>query len=211
MYQNGQKDGKPDSDYLYHLKHYGHQSNFGYKDIIPLWKAEKWNPEELMKLYKRVGAKYFVSMLPLMGHRNWVLVVDKAFPLQGSNEIKLIDTGETLPHVLDVTLKAINNEEHIRPIIYTDKELEYLDESYCDGIRTLRKELYKTIQANTAGTKVQTLLHNDVFAKLDAASKLFSVLVLKTETTLPYTSIFIEFDCKYWSEAQENELRRRME
>lgn len=62
MYQNGQKDGKPDSDYLYHLKHYGHQSNFGYKDIIPLWKAEKWNPEELMKLYKRVGAKYFVSM-----------------------------------------------------------------------------------------------------------------------------------------------------
>jgi len=150
-------------------------------------------------------------MLPLMGHRNWVLVVDKAFPLQGSNEIKLIDTGETLPHVLNVTLKAINNEEHIRPIIYTDKELEYLDESYCDGIRTLRKELYKTIQTNTAGTKVQTLLHNDVFAKLDAASKLFSVLVLKTETTLPYTSIFIEFDCKYWSEAQENELRRRME
>jgi MoaA/NifB/PqqE/SkfB family radical SAM enzyme len=32
------------------------------KDIIPLWKAERWNPEELMKLYKRVGAKYFVSM-----------------------------------------------------------------------------------------------------------------------------------------------------
>jgi len=112
--------------------------------------------------------------------------------------------------VLDITLKAISNEEHIRPIIYTDKELEYLDESYCDGIRTFRKELYKTIQTNTTGVKIQTLLHNEVFAKLDAASKLFSVLVLKTETTLPYTSIFIEFDCKYWSEAQENELRKRM-
>lgn len=62
MYWNGQKDGKPSSDYLYHLEHYGHQSKFGYKDIIPLWKAEKWNPVELMKLYKRVGAKYFVSM-----------------------------------------------------------------------------------------------------------------------------------------------------
>jgi len=53
---------KANSDYTYHLAHYGHPSEFGYKDIIPLWKAERWNPEELMKLYKRVGAKYFVSM-----------------------------------------------------------------------------------------------------------------------------------------------------
>ncbi|MFZ4456841.1 MAG: alpha-L-fucosidase [Bacteroidales bacterium] len=53
---------KAEGDYNYHLKNYGHPSEFGYKDIIPLWKAERWNPEELMKLYKRVGAKYFVSM-----------------------------------------------------------------------------------------------------------------------------------------------------
>lgn len=51
-----------DGDYEDHLKRYGHPSVSGYKDIIPLWKAEKWNPEELMKLYKRVGARYFVSM-----------------------------------------------------------------------------------------------------------------------------------------------------
>ena len=54
--------GRPDPDYTYHLEHYGHPSVFGYKDIIPLWKAQRWNPEKLMKLYKKVGAKYFVSM-----------------------------------------------------------------------------------------------------------------------------------------------------
>lgn len=48
--------------YQDHLKKYGHPSVAGYKDIIPLWKAEKWNPDDLMKLYKKVGAKYFVSM-----------------------------------------------------------------------------------------------------------------------------------------------------
>jgi alpha-L-fucosidase len=48
--------------YSYHVENYGHPSVFGFKDIIPLWKAERWNPDELMKLYKRVGAKYFVSM-----------------------------------------------------------------------------------------------------------------------------------------------------
>jgi alpha-L-fucosidase len=51
-----------DPDYKYHVAHYGHPSKFGYKDIIPLWKAERWDPESLMKLYKKAGAKYFVSM-----------------------------------------------------------------------------------------------------------------------------------------------------
>ncbi|MDR1170189.1 MAG: alpha-L-fucosidase [Prevotellaceae bacterium] len=68
MYERGYYDcaketyRKPNGYYTYHTEHYGHPSEFGYKDIIPLWKAERWNPEELMKLYKRVGAKYFVSM-----------------------------------------------------------------------------------------------------------------------------------------------------
>jgi alpha-L-fucosidase len=51
-----------DNAYKWHLAHYGHPSTFGYKDIIPLWKAEKWNPDQLMELYKKAGAKYFVSM-----------------------------------------------------------------------------------------------------------------------------------------------------
>ncbi len=58
-----QEGGKWETqDYQDHLKRYGHPSVSGYKDIIPLWKAERWNPEQLMKLYKKVGAKYFVSM-----------------------------------------------------------------------------------------------------------------------------------------------------
>ena len=51
-----------DPAYKYHLEHYGHPSEFGFKDIIPLWKAEKWDPEKLMALYKKAGARYFVSM-----------------------------------------------------------------------------------------------------------------------------------------------------
>ena len=56
MYEQGSPDNK------YHVEHYGHPSQFGYKDIIPLWKAERWDPEKLMALYKKAGAKYFVSM-----------------------------------------------------------------------------------------------------------------------------------------------------
>jgi alpha-L-fucosidase len=56
MYQQGS------ADYQDHLARFGHPSTNGWKDIIPLWKAEKWEPEKLMELYKKAGAKYFVSM-----------------------------------------------------------------------------------------------------------------------------------------------------
>jgi alpha-L-fucosidase len=48
--------------YAHHVQHYGHPTEFGYKDIIPLWKAEKFDAEALMDLYAGAGAKYFVSM-----------------------------------------------------------------------------------------------------------------------------------------------------
>lgn len=72
------KTGKPrgpSPDYTYHIQHYGHPSKFGYKEIIPLWKAEKWNPDELMALYRKAGAKYFVSMG--VHHDNFSLWDDK--------------------------------------------------------------------------------------------------------------------------------------
>ncbi len=48
--------------YEYHLKTYGHPSKVGFKDLIPLFKADEWDPEHLMDLYVKAGAKYFVSM-----------------------------------------------------------------------------------------------------------------------------------------------------
>jgi alpha-L-fucosidase len=48
--------------YEYHLKTYGHPSQFGFKDIIPLWTAKNWEPEVLMRMYKRAGARYFAAL-----------------------------------------------------------------------------------------------------------------------------------------------------
>jgi alpha-L-fucosidase len=56
MYKQGSKQ------YEDHLKRYGHPSKEGWKDVIPLWKAERWDPDRLMALYRKAGARYFVSM-----------------------------------------------------------------------------------------------------------------------------------------------------
>ena len=43
-------EGNPQYDH--HCRTYGHPSEFGYKDIVQLWKAENWEPEKLIDLYK---------------------------------------------------------------------------------------------------------------------------------------------------------------
>jgi len=56
MYQEGS------DQYKYHIQKYGHPSKFGFKDVINDWKAENWDPNELIGLYKRAGAKYFMAL-----------------------------------------------------------------------------------------------------------------------------------------------------
>lgn len=46
----------------HHVEKYGPPSKFGFKDVIHEWKAEKWDPEKLVSLYKRCGARYFFAM-----------------------------------------------------------------------------------------------------------------------------------------------------
>ena len=56
MYMEGHAQNK------FHVEHYGHPSKFGFMEFYNLWKAEKWDPEKMMQLYARAGAKYFVAL-----------------------------------------------------------------------------------------------------------------------------------------------------
>jgi alpha-L-fucosidase len=46
----------------HHVKTYGHPTQVGFMEMNNRWKAENWNPEALMDLYAKAGAKYFVSL-----------------------------------------------------------------------------------------------------------------------------------------------------
>ena len=48
------------AEYKHHVEHYGHPSEVGFKDIIPLFKAEKWNPDKLVEFYKKDRCTIFL-------------------------------------------------------------------------------------------------------------------------------------------------------
>jgi len=148
----------------------------------------------------------FEHVLPLLGHRNWILVVDKAYPYQSAPGITYLDTKATLIDTLERVVSDIKASTHVKPIYYTDQELSFLSEDLVPGVDAFRSELKKQL----SGSDVKTLLHDSVFKKLDEASKLFNVVVLKTECTIPYSSVFIELDCAYWNGDKEKALRAKM-
>lgn len=49
-------------EYKWSVQNYGHPSEYGFKDVCNAWKAEKWNPEQIVALYKKAGARYFFAM-----------------------------------------------------------------------------------------------------------------------------------------------------
>ncbi|MCD8048349.1 MAG: alpha-L-fucosidase [Clostridia bacterium] len=50
------------SEFEHHIKTYGAHKDFGYKDFIPLFKAEKFDPENWAELFKSAGAEYVVPV-----------------------------------------------------------------------------------------------------------------------------------------------------
>jgi hypothetical protein len=148
----------------------------------------------------------FDHLLPLLGHRNWILVVDKAYPYQSAPGITTIDTRTPLLAALERVVVSLKGSAHVKPIYYTDKELGFITEQMAPGVEGYRAELARLL----AGTQAQTLPHDSVFAKLAEASKLFNVVILKTEGTIAYSSVFIELDCAYWSADKEKALRDAM-
>lgn len=144
--------------------------------------------------------------MPLLGHRNWILIVDSAYPLQSSAGIETIETDADQLDVVRYVLASISHSIHVRPVIAMDAELPFVPDDDAPGASAYREEIGDLLH----GYPIQSLPHEKVIASIDEASRQFRVLVLKTRMTIPYTSVFIRLDCKYWSADAEARLRSLM-
>ncbi|MCA9248124.1 MAG: hypothetical protein KDA42_13440 [Planctomycetales bacterium] len=144
--------------------------------------------------------------VPAYGHRNWIVIADSAYPAQTSPGIETIVTGADHLEVLQAVLAGLEGMPHVRPIKYVDAELPHVPEKDAPGVTKYREALRKAL----GGKGAIGLPHEDIIAKLDAAGQQFKVLILKTNMTLPYTSVFLELDCGYWSAEAETRLREAM-
>lgn len=150
--------------------------------------------------------------LPLLGHRNWIAIVDSAYPLQTSEGIETIETDGDQLEVVRQVLHAVAQTKHIRPVVFTDAELKAVPEDDAPGVTSYRDSLNHFLDEFNAGSlERQSLPHEQIISKLDEAGKTFHILVLKTRMTIPYTSVFLRLDCGYWTDNQEKRLREKLQ
>jgi L-fucose mutarotase/ribose pyranase (RbsD/FucU family) len=146
------------------------------------------------------------NLLPLFGHRNWVVVADSAYPAQSKPGIETIVSGADQLKVVQHVLDAITGSGHVRANVYADKELAFVAEIDAPGIEDYRKGL----EAVLHGARVEYIAHEQIISRLDQSAQIFRILLIKTNMTIPYTSVFFELDCGYWNAAAEQRLRQAM-
>ena len=139
--------------------------------------------------------------LPLYGHRNWIVIADAAYPAQSNPGIETVATGAEQLEVVAEALAAIAASPHVKPVVYLDRELEFVAEA----------EAYRASLAGLTGRlDCRTLPHEEIISILDRAGAVFRVLILKTTRTIPYTTVFLNLDCAYWSAESEGRMRASM-
>ena len=140
--------------------------------------------------------------VPLFGHRNWIVVADAAYPAQARPGIETIVAAGEHIDVVQTVFDAIANTAHLRANIYLDLELGFVPEADAPGVSEYRNNLESIIGGRAAGS----LGHEEIIAKLDQCAELFKVLIIKTRLTVPYSSVFFELGCGYWTKEAEERL-----
>ena len=150
--------------------------------------------------------KILDTRLPLFGHRNWIVVADSAYPAHSSPGIETIVSGLSQQVAIKKVLARLRACKHVRPAVHVDLELTLVSEKDAPGIDSYRNWLKGALK----GLSVTMTPHEEIISRLDHAARIFSVLIIKTAMTIPYTSVFIELGCGYWDANAEARLRARM-
>ena len=128
---------------------------------------------------------FLEDVLPMLGHRNWIVITDMAYPLQSGQGITTLFADEPYLEVLKTVNEKIKAAPHVFAHVYNDKELEYITEEMVPGIGELRSGI-----RSICGPEAQSVMHEELISRLDESGKLFSVLIIKTPQTIPYTTTF---------------------
>lgn len=144
--------------------------------------------------------------LPKLGHRNWIVIADSAYPWQTRDGIKTLVTHADQASVVEAVLRDLARQPHVKPVVYMDAELPHVAEADAPGITAYRQRIADVLH----GAEVHSLPHEQIIHQLDEAGAVFHVIILKSNMTLPYTSVFLQLQCGYWNDAAEARLRKAM-
>ena len=142
-----------------------------------------------------------------LGNRNWIVIADESFPLHTRRGVRTLLVDKEIPEVLSGVIDVLESQQHVTPVFYRTRELGLIENDAAPGIDAYRTKVTEALR----GHEIRDFKYRYLQVVLEDDSKTFAVLVIKTKTALPYSSIFIELDSGYWDQSSEEKLRSKME
>jgi len=142
-----------------------------------------------------------------LGYRNWIVIAEASFPAHSRTGVRQVASPVEIPEALDYVLQALEQTENVRPQVYLTRELRSVENDFAPGIDDMRKR----IQSSLHGHEATELDQQSLLTLLEDANRSFDVLVIRTQTALPYSSVFLELKPGYWDADSEARLRERIE
>ncbi len=142
-----------------------------------------------------------------LGYRNWIVIAEASFPAHNRPGIRQVNAPVGIPQALDYVLSTLEETENVRPQIYLPRELRSVENDFAPGMDEFRKNL----QVALHGHETTELDQQSLLTLLEDASRSFDVLVIRTPTALPYSSVFLELQPGYWDVDSETRLRERID
>ena len=147
------------------------------------------------------------NQLGKLGYRNWILISEASLPAQNHNGIHQISATAEIPAVVDYVLRTMEQTENVRPRIYVTREMRSVENNFAPGMDAYRDALKKSLH----GHETTELDQQALLALMEDANRSLDVLVIRTQTALPYSSIFMELQPGYWDGESEAHLRERIQ
>lgn len=141
-----------------------------------------------------------------LGYRNWIVVAEASFPAHSRSGINQVNANAEVPEVVDYVLNALEKTQHVRPQIFLTRELRAVENDFAPGIDDIRKKISESLH----GHEYTELDQQSLLTLIESANQSFDVLVIRTPTALPYTSVFLELQPGYWDAESEDRLRQRI-
>ncbi len=141
-----------------------------------------------------------------LGNFNWIIIAEPSFSALNRRGITTITVDATSPEVLKQVFSSLESNGHVDGKIYFSKESRFLKESDTPGISFFKLKRNKAIN----GRKARALDHLALEMLIIEAKEKYNILLIKTNTLLPYSSVFLELESGYWDGESETALRKRM-
>ena len=142
-----------------------------------------------------------------LGYRNWIVIAEASVPAHSRAGVRQVIANVDAPEALDYVLYTLEQSEAVRPQVYLPRELRSGENDFAPGIDEHRKRLKNSLH----GHETTELDQQSLITLMEDANRSFDVLVIRTNTALPYSSIFLELKPGYWDVDSENRLRERIE